>query len=318
MKKQIIYHDFNLNLKLYTIPFFFINEIKKEFSNVCFVDSDLEYDKKNIEIFFGNRINNQKIEEYKNLKWIHLGCVGYDSIDVELLRSKNILMTNSSGLLTNSMVEHILNFMTSFSRGMNYINLLRNKKLLDRENFDNYFEKVTNLSNLKVLICGFGNVGNKLAKILEHLDMEIYTISRTKKSNYKNFSLSDIGDLASKVDYIINLLPLSDETENLFDSKLFSKMNNVSFINLGRGKTVNEKDLIEAIANGNLNSAALDVFEVEPLSLKSKLFEYDNILLTPHIAGLDSNYWNRQLDLFKNNLRLYFEKKNQSLKNRII
>ena len=95
-------------------------------------------------------------------------------------------------------------------------------------------------------------------------------------------------------------------------------MNNVSFINLGRGKTVNEKDLIEAIANGNLNSAALDVFEVEPLSLKSKLFEYDNILLTPHIAGLDSNYWNRQLDLFKNNLRLYFEKKNQSLKNRII
>ncbi|MEL0008744.1 MAG: NAD(P)-dependent oxidoreductase [Flammeovirgaceae bacterium] len=318
MKKQIIHHDFNLNLKLYTIPSFFINEIKKEFSNVCFVDSDLEYDKKNIEIFFGNRINNQKIEEYKNLKWIHLGCVGYDSIDVELLRSKNILMTNSSGLLTNSMVEHILNFMTSFSRGMNYINLLRNKKLLDRENFDNYFEKVTNLSNLKVLICGFGNVGNKLVKILEHLDMEIYTISRTKKSNYKNFSLSDIGDLASKVDYIINLLPLSDETENLFDSKLFSKMNNVSFINLGRGKTVNEKDLIEAIANGNLNSAALDVFEVEPLSLKSKLFEYDNILLTPHIAGLDSNYWNRQLDLFKNNLRLYFEKKNKSLKNRII
>ena len=171
--------------------------------------------------------------------------MGHDSIDVELLRSKNILLTNSSGLLTNSMVEHILNFMTSFSRGMNYINLLRNKKILDRENFDNYFEKVTNLSNLKVLICGFGNVGNKLAKILEHLGYGDLYYFKNKKSNYKNFSLSDIGDLASKVDYIINLLPLSDETESLFDSKLFSKMNNVSFINLGRGKTVNEKDLLK-------------------------------------------------------------------------
>ena len=95
-------------------------------------------------------------------------------------------------------------------------------------------------------------------------------------------------------------------------------MNNVNFINLGRGKTVNEDDLLLALDNNNINAAALDVFENEPLSKKSKLLKNEKIILTPHIAGLDSNYWNRQLDLFKNNLRLYFEKKNQSLKNRII
>ena len=317
MKNIIIYHDFNLDLKLYSIPNFFINEIKKEFSNICFKDVDSEENKENIEFFFGNRINNQNIKEYKNLKWIHLGCVGYDSIDLAMLRSKNIMMTNSKGLLTNSMVELAVNFITSFSRGMPFINSLRSKNLLNRKKFDSYFDRVTNLTNQKVLICGYGTVGKKLAKVLEQLDMEIYTVSRTKYPEYKNFSLNDIEGLVTQVDYIINLLPLNSETQYLFDSQLFSKMNDVSFINLGRGKTVNEEHLIDAINNGNLSSAALDVFEIEPLSSDNKLLDNDNIILTPHIAGLDSKYWYRQLDLFRYNLSAYLINKKKSLKNKI-
>tara|TARA_B100000900_G_scaffold415649_1_gene446413 strand:- start:3034 stop:3990 length:957 start_codon:yes stop_codon:yes gene_type:complete len=318
MKNIIIYHDFNLDLKLYSIPNFFINEIKKEFSNICFKDVDSEENKENIEFFFGNRINNQNIKEYKNLKWIHLGCVGYDSIDLAMLRSKNIMMTNSKGLLTNSMVELAVNFITSFSRGMPFINSLRSKNLLNRKKFDSYFDRVTNLTNQKVLICGYGTVGKKLAKVLEQLDMEIYTVSRTKYPEYKNFSLNDIEGLVTQVDYIINLLPLNSETQYLFDSQLFSKMNDVSFINLGRGKTVNEEHLIDAINNGNLSSAALDVFEIEPLSSDNKLLDNDNIILTPHIAGLDSKYWYRQLDLFRYNLNANILDKDKSLKNKII
>ena len=317
MKNIIIYHDFNLDLRLYSIPNFFIHEIKKEFSNICFKDVELEENKENIEFFFGNRINNQKIKEYKNLKWIHLGCVGYDSIDLQILKSRDIMLTNSKGLLTNSMVELAVNFITSFSRGMPFINSLRSNNLLNRKNFDRYFDRVTNLTNQKVLICGYGNVGKKLAKVLEQLDMEIYTVSKTKYHDYKNFSLNEIEGVVKQVDYIINLLPLNDETKYLFNSQLFSQMNNVCFINLGRGKTVNEKHLIEAINNGNLNLVALDVFEVEPLSSDNKLFDNPNIILTPHIAGLDSKYWYRQLDLFRYNLSTYIINKNKSLKNRI-
>jgi phosphoglycerate dehydrogenase-like enzyme len=130
--------------------------------------------------------------------------------------------------------------------------------------------------------------------------------------------LNDIEGLVKQVDYIINLLPLNDETKFLFNSQLFSQMNDVSFINLGRGKTVNEKHLIEAINNGNLNSAALDVFEVEPLSSDNKLLDNHNIILTPHIAGLDSKYLYRQLYLFRYNLSAYIIDKNKSLKNKII
>tara|TARA_Y200000002_G_scaffold95363_1_gene76995 strand:- start:4700 stop:5656 length:957 start_codon:yes stop_codon:yes gene_type:complete len=317
MNKITIYHDFNLELKLYSIPKFFIDQIKKEFPNVCFQDIDSENEKDNVKVYFGNRINNKLIKQYKKLKWIHLGCVGYDSIDIEIIRSRNILMTNSSGLLTNSMVELALNFITSFSRGMQHINYLRNNNKLDRKNFDRYYETIINLTNQKVLICGYGTVGSKLAKILENLDMDIYTVSRSKLSNYKNFSIDDLDRIVAEVNYIVNLLPLSDETKHLFDSKLFSKMKNVNFINLGRGQTVKEEDLILAIKNNNLNAAALDVFEKEPLSKESKLLNNQKIILTPHIAGLDSKYWNRQLDLFRYNMSEYLKEKNKLFKNKI-
>tara|TARA_B100001093_G_scaffold82403_1_gene73820 strand:+ start:22039 stop:22995 length:957 start_codon:yes stop_codon:yes gene_type:complete len=317
MNKITIYHDFNLELKLYSIPNFFIDQIKKEFPNVNFQDIDSEYNKDNVKVYFGNRINNKLIKQYKNLKWIHLGCVGYDSIDLEVIKSRNLLMTNSSGLLTNSMVELALNFITSFSRGMQHINYLRYHKILDRKNFDKHYETVTNLTNQKVLICGYGTVGSKLAKILENLDMDIYTVSRSKLSTYKNFSIDDLERIVPEVNYIVNLLPLSHETKYLFDSKLFNKMKNVNFINLGRGQTVNEEDLLLAINNNNLNAAALDVFEKEPLSNESKLLNNQKIILTPHIAGLDSKYWNRQLDLFKYNLSEYLKEKNKLFKNKI-
>ena len=318
MNKITIYHDFNLELKLYSIPNFFIDKIKKEFPNDGFQDIDSMYDYDSVNIYFGNRINNKLIKQYKNLKWIHLGCVGYDSIDLEIIKSRNILMTNSGGLLTNSMVELALNFITSFSRGMHHINYLRHHNILDRKNFDKHYETVTNLTNQKVLICGYGAVGSKLAKILENLDMDIYTVSRSKSSNYKNFSIDDLDRIVPEVDYIVNLLPLSDDTKHLFDSKLFSKMNNVNFINLGRGQTVKEADLLLALDNNNISAAALDVFEKEPLSKESKLLNNQKIILTPHIAGLDSKYWNRQLDLFRYNISAYLTEQTKSFKNKII
>ena len=317
MSALTIHHDFNLGLKLYTIPNFFSELIFKKFPNVTLKDIKFESDNLNVEVYFGNRINNSSISKYKNLKWIHLGCVGYDSIDLDELNSRDIIMTNSSGLLTNSMVEHLINVITNFSRGTHFIYQLRNKKSLDRKNFDLYFENITNLKNQKILICGYGDVGSKLSKFLELMGMEIYTISRSKSSPYKNFRLDNLKSIISEVKYIVNLLPLNNETEYIFNDQIFQKMDKAYFINVGRGKTVDETALLQAIDKKNIIAAALDVFESEPLNNNSMLLKNQNIYITPHIAGLDSNYWKRQLDLFTHNLEYYMLNEYLSLKNKI-
>ena len=163
MKALTIHHDFNLGLKLYKIPKIFSELIYKKFPNLILKDINLETDYHNVEIYFGNRIDNSSISKYINLKWIHLGCVGYDSIDIKELISREIIMTNSSGLLTNSMVEHLISVITNFSRGTHYIYQLRNKNSLDRKNFDLHFDNaftvfskesfIEYLSFSKAIIC---------------------------------------------------------------------------------------------------------------------------------------------------------------------
>ena len=141
MKKLTIHHDFNLGLKFYTIPEFFRNKVMSDFENLNFKDIKDEIRLDRVEIFFGNRIKTENIKQMINLKWIHLGSVGYDSIDLHLINERKILLTNSKGLMTNSIVEHALNYITTFSRGMHYLNKLRHSNDLNRRSFDYYFHK---------------------------------------------------------------------------------------------------------------------------------------------------------------------------------
>ena len=140
---------------------------------------------------------------------------------------------------------------------------------------------------------------------------------KTPKNIFNNYRLKDLTKILPEMSYVVNLLPLNNETFKLFDLNKFKLMNDSYFINLGRGKTVIEKDLIKAIKMGYINSAALDVFEEEPLSNKSDLLKQEKIIITPHVAGLSVNYWNEQLELFNYNLRK-FQKNEKTMKNLIL
>ena len=121
-------------------------------------------------------------------------------------------------------------------------------------------------------------------------------------------------------DYVINLLPFTKKTENIFDKKIFSNMKDSSFfINVGRGDTVNEDHLIDALKKKKILGVATDVVKNEPISSNSKLLKFDNVIATPHIAGISNDYWEKEYELFSNNLNefLKFKKLKNSLKSKI-
>ena len=144
------------------------------------------------------------------------------------------------------------------------------------------------------LIVGAGNIGGKLAKICKSLDMRVKGIRTTSDDN--NFTLEQMPQIISDFDFVINILPHSKETDKIFDKFIFSKMKKSSFfINVGRGKTVVEKDLIQALKHKTIAGAGLDVFENEPLSKNSELRRLQNVIVTPHIAGYTKKYWKLQI-----------------------
>ena len=291
--------DLIRDLKMYSLPMEKFYDFRDD---IVFIDPNNPPKSTDVEIYLGDRINKNIISRLPNLKWIHLTSVGFDKL-IGLDRD-DIIITNSKGVMDSSIVSASLGFLFSLSRGMNYC--IKDK--LDRYKFDKYFNKVQDVSDKTCLIVGMGNIGNKLKIVLESLNMKVIGINSS--------NINKLDDYLTNSDFVINLLPYTDKTKSIFNKKAFGKMKyNSYFINVGRGQTVVEEDLIYALKNNLIAGAGLDVFEKEPLSDDSELWKLDNVILTPHIAGLSKSYWDKQYKLFKDNFNRY--KNSEKMLNRI-
>ena len=139
------------------------------------------------------------------------------------------------------------------------------------------------------------------------MDMEIYGIKRKNEkflSDIKFYRLKEIKKAVQNKDFVINLLPFTYNTKKIFNKEIFDNMKKSAFfINVGRGETVEEKDLIEVLKNKKISGAALDVVQNEPIKKNSKFLKLNNLIITPHIAGITNDYWDKQYQLFSKNLK---------------
>lgn len=111
-------------------------------------------------------------------------------------------------------------------------------------------------------------------------------------------------------DFVVTALPLVEETKDLFTIKEFSMMKpSAYFINIARGGVVKQDDLVTALEQGLIKGAGLDVFEQEPLSEASPLWDMPNVIITPHLAALSPNYLDRAIKLFADNLSRFVQNK---------
>jgi phosphoglycerate dehydrogenase-like enzyme len=119
---------------------------------------------------------------------------------------------------------------------------------------------------------------------------------------------SRLGDMLAQSDYVVLSPPLTPATRGMIGREQLAKMkSSACLVNVGRGPLVNEAALIEALRERKIACAALDVFDKEPLPADSPLWDLENLLITPHTAGMDQRLWERHYALFSDNLRRYFK-----------
>jgi phosphoglycerate dehydrogenase-like enzyme len=315
-------------LRLYSSPDWLLASISQHFPEVAIVPANTGKAPsvcEDAQIYWGNRITLEIIEAMPRLEWIHFGSVGIDRADNELVRRRGIIVTNSSGLMVAPMVASALAFMSNLARGLHRSETLRRKGCMDRAHFDQYFDDIQDLVGQKCLIVGFGAVGRALARVCTALDMTVSVVQRQTTTLAlppgisKGYELAELGNAVMDADYVVNLLPLNLVTRMAFSAEVFSSMKpSAYFINIGRGQTVDEAALVKALQTQKLAGAGLDVFETEPLAMTSPLYTMENVLLTPHVAGLSQQYWSQQADLFQSNLGFYLQKDFGAMKNRCI
>ncbi|MFP4021452.1 MAG: D-2-hydroxyacid dehydrogenase [Halanaerobium sp.] len=274
------------------------------------VESSIDYSEliKEAEIVFGWP-KTSLVKKAKNLKWLHLPSAGVDRYaNKDLYQNNDIVLTNSSGVYGKPIAEHVFAMILAHNRNLiDYAYNKKEKKWQRQNNIKDFF-------NSTVGVLGFGDIGSTIAKRAKSWGAQVLALKRTmiELPNYVDqiYLTEDLDKLLKKSDYVILTLPGTPETEGIIGREELQLMKDSAFIvNIGRGSLIDQKALVKALEEGLIGGAGLDVTETEPLPETSKLWELDNVIITPHISGFSPTNEQRQFKIFKDNLIRYLKQK---------
>ncbi len=267
----------------------------------------------------------ESIHASENLKWIHLSTAGFTRYDTPEFRAyakeKGIIVTNSSGVYAEACAEHVFAFMLAQSRQLPASLPLRVPN--GAPEWNALRSSCRPLRGQNVLILGFGGIATRLVKMLAPFDMEVVAMRRTPRGDegVKVITPDGVSSALAQADHVINILPDNAESVNYFDAARFAEMKpGAVFHNIGRGTTVDQGALYDALASGHLGAAWLDVTTPEPLPDDHPLWTlgncHGNCHITPHTAGGHANESLTLVNHFLANLRRY--EKGEPLADRVM
>lgn len=243
------------------------------------------------------------IKQFKNLKYIQLISAGYDRIPLDYIKDKKIKVFNARGVYSVPMAEFAIGGILQLVKRFDLF--YENKK----KHVWNKSRTLGELFGKTSVIVGAGNIGSEIAKRLKAFDMTVIGVDIFNDSRLyfdKIELLDNLDDQLKIADIVILTLPLTDSTANMFDKTKFSIMKDTSiFVNVARGQLVNENDLIDALTKKEIAGAVLDVFNSEPLEERSPLWDFDNVILTPHNSFVGENNSKRMFDVIFKNLETF-------------
>ncbi len=225
------------------------------------------------------KVTKEVIDAGTGLKAIVRAGVGLDNIDVAYAKEKGVLVLNTPSASTQSVAELTIAYMMALARNIPLMTASMKAGKWDKKKFVG-----VEVSGKTLGVIGSGRIGKAVADRASALGMDVIAYD-PYVTELPGVRLVDLDGLFSEADYISLHVPHTDETHNILDADAFEKMKSgVRIINCGRGGTIDEDALANAIENGKVAGAALDVFADEPLS-DSRLFTLDQVIGSPHIGA---------------------------------
>ncbi|WP_238652790.1 D-2-hydroxyacid dehydrogenase [Paenibacillus piscarius] len=256
-------------------------------------------------IGWGKGIKDTLLRQGSPLRWVQAWSAGVEKLPLEAMKDREILLTNASGVHAEPITAVIMGFMLMFTRNLH--TAIRNQQNR-RWHSDGQESELTGKT---AVIAGTGAIGSETARIAKAFRMNTVGVSRSGRPAEhfdRVFTTAELKEAVSQADFIINTLPITDETEGLFDSDIFgAAKQGAYYINIGRGATTHTDDLMAALNSGQLAGAGLDVFETEPLPEDHPLWGMEQVIMTPHCAGATDRYADRIVDIFVENIKAYRE-----------
>ena len=261
-------------------------------------------------------LTDNMLDQAEQLKYVASLYAGVDKLPLTRLKDEGIILTTGRGIHIIHMAEYAIMMMILHARGLDKLLGQQRQRIwagADENPQDQIHGK-------KLGIIGLGAIGQEVAKKASLMGMEVVGVRRSAQATEyvsEVYGMEDgIEKVVSDCDYVINLLPHTPETHHLIDKTFFDLLKpSACMINMGRGDTVNEDDLYQALVNRQFKRYISDVFNEEPLDPESNLWELDNIVITPHISGPNVRYLDNAYPIVKQNLTAFLEENYEEMVN---
>lgn len=252
-----------------------------------------------------DKIDAELFEHAEKLKVVANLAVGFDNIDLEEAKKHGVIVTNTPDVLTETTAD--LGFALLMATARRITEAAAYIKQDRWQGWEPYLLAGMDIHHKTIGIVGMGRIGEAIARRAKGFGMNIIYHNRSRKPEAEKelgATFVSFDGLLSASDYVMSVVPLTDETKNIFDWQVFSKMKKSAiFINISRGGTVVEEDLMEALIAKEIQAAGLDVFRDEPIRADHPLLQLDNVVCLPHIGSASVETRTTMIELCLDNIR---------------
>jgi phosphoglycerate dehydrogenase-like enzyme len=304
-------------LELWNAPAWFGERLGDEFPGLEIVQRNsydgIEPELEDAEVIFTISLRPKQFAAATKLRWIHAPTAAVHQFMFPELIESQVLLTNSTEVHGPVVAEHVIALIFALAKKIPQAALLQRQRVWGQESMWNEGHHPLEIGGATLGLIGVGSIGRRVAQMASTLGMRVIAVrehveKETPQGVNAVYPTGELDRLLGQSDFVVMAAPLLAETQSLMNAERLAQMKRSSFlINVGRGPQVDEAALAQALRRWTIAGAALDVFEEEPLPSNSPLWDLENLLITPHTAGLTDKLWHRHYELFSENLRRYFD-----------
>lgn len=274
-------------------------------------EEDLSQQIASAEIAFTPSLSSEQFHAARSLKWIHSPAAAIHQLLFPELVDSNVILTNAREVHGPVVAEHVLALMFALARRIPESVRFQRDRVWGQEILWHNHQTPRELAEATLGLIGMGSIGRSVAQRAFALGMKIIAVRKHPEEDRPDFvhevlPSSRLNDMLARAEYVVLSPPVTPQTRGMIGREQLAQMRPDAYlINVGRGTLVNEPDLIEALREKKIAGAGLDVFENEPLPEDSPFWDLENVLITPHTAGMTEKLWERHYQLFSENLRRF-------------
>ena len=264
----------------------------------------------NAEIVLVNKVvlSDAHLEQLPDLKYVGVMATGYNNVDVSAAKKQNIIVTNVKAYGPASVAQHTFGLLLALTNHLElHSQSVRNGDWAASQDFCYWKTPLIELAGKTLGLVGLGDIGSKVADIAKAMGMNVIAYRKNPgKSENNGITMVSLDALFEDSDVISLHCPLTEETRELINTTRLGQMKSSAFLlNTGRGPLINEQDLANALQNGTIAGAGLDVLSTEPPAADNPLLSAPNCIITPHIAWASFEARKRLLQMVADNIAAF-------------